>query len=131
MSGLTSPRRVRLNPGDRFVLPGRARGLACASWEWAWDFETDQVIWRIRIDGRDAERLSGEKFIVRRDDGTHPVSVNLRTLIEWSAGAKNRLPSALYTFAGGDPLIPHPADPVDCHSDDEDDDDEDDAEWDE
>jgi hypothetical protein len=69
-----------------------------ASWAW-----TGGGAYRIKVEGRDAERQAGKQFTVTRRDGTNPVSVILINLIEWSAGGNSSPPSAFYSYRRAPP----------------------------
>jgi hypothetical protein len=81
---------------SRFIHdPAKIRRGAPPRVSWAW---AGNGYYLVRIRGRDAELQSGKQLIVKRNDGSNPVSVVLRNLIEWSAANKTEPTTALYSF---------------------------------
>jgi hypothetical protein len=84
------------NSPTRAQAPRETKSKAArrvASWAW-----TGGGAYRIKVEGRDAERQAGKQFTVTRTDGTNSVSVILINLIEWNAGGNKSPPSALYSY---------------------------------
>jgi hypothetical protein len=83
------------NNPTRAQPPRETKSKASHRASWAW---TGGGAYRIKVEGRNAERQAGKQFTVTRKDGTYSVSVILINLIEWNAGGNGSPPSALYSY---------------------------------